>query len=140
MEIKNMKVRRYSRLVIIPLIGLFFGLIAQEAFAQDWKVLGFRAATKYAANGSVSVKSSTPVIRRIKFKSTIATVRVSNVRVDFRDGTSKRIRFDKLIGAGMESDSIDLDVGKRRIKRISFTSVALSFKGRNALVFVYGED
>jgi hypothetical protein len=131
---------KHRFLFIVPFLGLFLGALTLDVSAQDAKVLGFRAATKFAANGSVNVKSSTPVIRRIKFKSTIATVRISNVRIDFRNGTSKRIRFDKLIGAGMESDPIEIDAGERRIKRISFTSVAISFKGRNALVFVYGED
>lgn len=135
-----MTFKKQRLLFIVPFLGLFLGALTLDASAQDAKVLGFRAATKFAANGLVNVKSSMPVIKRIKFKSTIATVRVSNVRVDFRDGTSKRIRFDKLIGAGMETDPIEIDPGKRRIKKISFTSVAISFKGRNALVFVYGED
>jgi hypothetical protein len=131
------KLRKRLHIFIFPLAVLM--LCSLDASAQD-KVLGFRAATKYMMSGSITVKTSAPPVRRIKFRSTLAAVRITNVRIDYRDGTTQRVGFDKLIGPGMESDPIDLAGGERRIKRIRFSSVAISFKGRNALIFVYGED
>jgi len=131
------KRRKRLLIFIFPLAVLM--LCSLDASAQD-NVLGFRAATKYMTSGSITVKTSAPTVRRIKFRSTLETVRITNVRIDYRDGTTQRVEFDKLVGAGMESAPIELTGGDRRIKRIRFSSVAISFKGRNALIFVYGED
>ena len=127
------------RILNILVFALILGFTVTNVTAQDWRVLGLKAATKRSMTDSITVKPKQGAIRRIKFRSALATVRISNVVVDYRNGKSERISFDGLIAPNSESQAFDLRGRARDVKRINFTYVALSFRGRNALISVYGQ-
>ena len=105
---------------------------------RDWVFLGQRAVTDRVDHDIIGVTGRRGNFRAIKLTVERAAVDFHRVVVFYGNGDKQEIELRHTIPAGGESRAIDLSGSERVINRVEFWYDARTFRGRRAVVRLYG--
>ena len=131
-------------LAVIAMLGAGSGLALSSGAATprpgqgDWVLLGQRTVTDRADHDVIAVSGARGDFRSIKLTVQRASVDFHRVVVHYGNGTKQDIELRHTIPAGGETRAIDLSGGDRVIKRVEFWYDANTFRGRRAVVRLFG--
>ena len=116
---------------------------AQEAHLSagspgTWHLIGTTHAGHSADHDSIIVNGPGDAFRRIKFRVRDATLNLRRLVVSYDNGASQNVETRNDIPKGGESRVIDLNGGKRQLRRIDFWYDTKGFLSGTADVTVYG--
>jgi hypothetical protein len=106
--------------------------------ARDWVLLGQRTVTDRADHDVIAVTARQGDFRAIKLTVQRAAVDFHRVVVHYGNGGKQEIELRNTIPAGGESRAIDLSGSDRVINRVEFWYDARTFRGRRAVVRLFG--
>ena len=113
-------------------------LAALALGSADWVLLGQRTVTDRADHDLIPVTASRGDFRSIKLTVQRAAVDFHRVVVHYGNGSDQEIALRNTIPAGGESRAIDLTGGDRVIRSVEFWYDANTFRGRRAVVRLFG--
>lgn len=101
-------------------------LVAGSAMAGDWQKLGKKTLvfSNKAKTSSISTKGI--AVSQIAFKVTGGWVRLSEITLNFDDGSTQKIEEFENPSPDTRSDSIAVDGGPKTLTSIDFSSRAVS--------------
>ncbi len=105
---------------------------------REWVLLGQRAVTDRADHDVIAVTAARGDFRSIKLAVQRAAVDFHRVVVHYGNGTKQEVDLRNTIPAGGESRAIDLSGTERVINRVEFWYDARTFRGRRAVVRLFG--
>ncbi len=120
------------------LVILVVGVLAAPALAEDWKKLGTREVTDRIDHDHIVVGADEGRFTKLQLRASRSPVRLRRVVIVFGDGNKQTIERNFVIRKGDKSPVLDLDGGKRIIKRVTFTYDEASFKKKRAKVTLWG--
>ena len=120
------------------LVILVVGVLAAPAFAADWRKLGTREVTDRIDHDRIVVGADEGRFTKLQLRASRSPVRVRRVVIVFGDGHKQIIKRNFVIRKGDKSPVLDLDGGKRIIKRVEFTYDEASLKKKRARVTLWG--
>ena len=106
--------------------------------AREWLLLGQRAVTDRADHDVITVKAVRGDFKSVKLTVERAAVDFHRVVVHYGNGTRQEVELRNTIPAGGESRVIDLAGTERIIHRVEFWYDARTFRGRRAVVRLFG--
>jgi len=106
--------------------------------ARDWVLLGQRTVTDRVDHDVIGVTARQGDFRAIKLTVQRAAVDFHRVVVHYGNGSKQEVELRNTIPAGGESRAIDLNGSDRVINRVEFWYDARTFRGRRALVRLFG--
>lgn len=112
--------------------------VAPRLAQGDWVLLGQRTVTDRADHDVIGVTAARGDFRSIKLTVQRASVDFHRVVVHFGNGTRQDVELRNTIPAGGESRAIDLAGADRVINRVEFWYDANTFRGRRAVVRLFG--
>jgi hypothetical protein len=118
--------------------GLLLWLALATGAGAEWVLLGQRTVTDRADHDVIPVTAARGDFRSIKLTVQRAAVDFHRVVVHYGNGTQQEIELRNTIPAGGESRAIDLSGADRVINRVEFWYDAKTFRGRRALVRLFG--
>lgn len=118
--------------------GLLLGLALLTGIGADWVLLGQRAVTDRADHDVIVVSATRGDFTRIKLTVQRAAVDFHRVVVHFGNGGKQEVELRNTIPAGGESRAIDLTGDDRVIRSVEFWYDAKTFRGRRAVVRLFG--
>ena len=120
------------------LVMLVVGVLAAPALAADWKKLGTREVTDRIDHDHIVVGADEGRFTKLQLRASRSPVRVRRVVIVFGDGHKQIIERNFVIRKGDKSPILDLDGGKRIIRRVEFTYDEASRKKKRARVTLWG--
>lgn len=118
--------------------GLLLGLALLTGIGADWVLLGQRAVTDRADHDVIVMSAARGDFTRIKLTVQRAAVDFHRVVVHFGNGGKQEVELRNTIPAGGESRAIDLTGDDRVIRSVEFWYDAKTFRGRRAVVRLFG--
>jgi hypothetical protein len=104
---------------------------------RDWEKLGEKTVERRAEKDEIVVTAREGRFSKIKLKVRVNGVNIKDLKVHFGDGKVQDIEVRKVIPAGGETREIDLEGGRRVIRKVSF--VYKSRGARKAVVVLWGK-
>lgn len=105
--------------VLAVVVGLGLAIAGTSAHAGDWTPLGERVVDERALEESIAVRTEDPY-RQVKLLVKVNPLKIMNVKVAFRDGTSFDATLDTYVPAGVSTQAIELPAAKP-IAKVTFT-------------------
>ena len=109
--------RRLYALAVV--VGLGLAISGPRAYAGDWTPLGERVVDERALEESIAVRTDGPY-KQIKLLVKVNPLKIMNVKVAFRDGTSFDATLDTYVPPGVSTQAIELPAAKP-IAKVTFT-------------------
>ncbi|MCP3999120.1 MAG: hypothetical protein GY722_29255 [bacterium] len=125
-------------ILTMMLVNLVVGVLAAPAFAGDWKKLGTRGVTDRIDHDQIVVGADEGRFTKLQLRASRSPVRLRRVVIVFGDEHKQTIERNFVIRKGGKSPVLDLDGGKRIIRRVVFTYDEASFKKKRAKVTLWG--
>ena len=114
---------RKSSIVMFVIAAM---LVAGAAIAGDWSKLGRKAVSFNGNQRSVSIDAKGDAVSQIAFKVGGGWVKLTDITLNFADGTNQAIDDIEDLRPGTTSDGITVDDGPKVI-----TSIELSYQSAN---------
>lgn len=129
-----------KKLLISSLLGLLAPcLLATQANAGEWELLGQRQVKVRAEKDTIVVTAKEGLFSKLKMKVLRRGITIADMKVHFGNGQVQDVALRKEILAGQETRVIDLPGDGRVIKKIDLVyKTKRGSKGR-AMVQVYGK-
>lgn len=128
---------RAKRIVIIQLVVFLYVTSVPSVTAKDWSLIGSAFVTRKIATRTVFVNSKHRRVTRLKLKALNATIKVWSMTIYFRNGKAQVVSLDQMIPHNNESREIDLEESGG-IRRIVLSLNAVTFRKKNAVLWIYG--
>ena len=106
--------------------------------ARDWVLLGSRTVSDRLDHDVITVTAKRGDFKAIKLTVQRHAVDFHRVLVHYAHGSVQEIELRNTIPAGGESRAIDLTGSERVIDHVEFWYDARSFRGRQAVVRLFG--
>ena len=136
---------RILHILLIPMLGLLPFTIAAQQMAHPrqappgaWVVIGTTHAQHTADHDGIVVKGPGDNFRKLKFKVTDSPLNLMKMVVTYDNGKPDNIEVRQNIAKGGESRVIDLQGGKRSIRRIDFWYDTKGILNGRADVTIFG--
>lgn len=115
------------------------GLLVPATFAivQSWRLAGSALVTRKIHNRYMTVNKNGKDVRRIRLRALNVAIKVWDMTIYFENGETQKVKNLKIIGKNRDSAEIDLNGGKRKIKRIIVRANAVSFTKKRAVLWLY---
>jgi len=114
-------------------------VVAAAAFAATWVVLGERVVNDRIDHDTIAVTGAQGRFSALKVKVMKRPVHFLDMTVTFGDGGTHEVELRSVIPAGGETRVIDLEGGKRIVKKVEFTYEAESIgRGKKSTVRLLG--
>lgn len=101
-------------------------LVAGSAVAGDWQKLGKKGLVFNNSQKTASISTNGVAVSQVAFKVSGGWVRLTDVTLNFEDGSSQTIADFKNPRPSMTSDSIAIDGGPKTLTSIDFSCRAVS--------------
>jgi hypothetical protein len=102
-------------------------LVAGAAVASDWQKLGKKTVAFGTVEKATSIETKGEAVSQVAFKLTGDWVRLTQVTLNFNDGSNQIIEDLENVRPGLTSGAIAVDGGPKTI-----TSMAFSFKSASS--------
>ena len=123
--------------ITLVLAWLVVPAAVQAAEVRDWEQLGEKTVERRAEKDEIVVTAREGRFSKIKLRVRVNGVNFKDLKVHFGDGEVQDVQVRKLIPAGGETREIDLEGGRRVIRKVSF--VYKSRGPRRAVVVLWGK-
>lgn len=132
-----------STALSLSLIAFLLILLASPLAAgkaKGWELLGERLVTDGLDHDVIQVTAARGDFRSLKVRVKGHAVQFRSMRVHFGDGSTQNVELRDVIPAGGESRVIDVDGKDRVIRSVEFTYDAQTYRGKQALVRLFGKN
>jgi hypothetical protein len=102
-------------------------LVAGSAAAGDWQKLGRKTVAFNGKEKAMSISAKGEPVSQVAFKVGGGWIALSNVTLNFEDGSSQKIEDLADVRPGMTSTSIAVNGGSKTV-----TSIDLTYRGASA--------
>ena len=113
-------------------------LIISEALIGGWEKLGSKKVNYGLDRDEIIVTAAEGRFSKMKLKVKKSAVNMHKLIVHYGNGDSQNVQLKNTIRAGGESRVIDLNGGKRVIKKVVFWYDTKNLANRKAVVEVWG--
>ncbi len=134
---------RYLLKGSLPLLAVALVLLATPAVAgkaHGWELLGERYVTDGLDHDVIQVTAAKGDFRSLKVRVKGHAVQFRAMRIQFGDGSVQNVELRNVIPAGGESRVIDVEGHDRVIRAVEFTYDAQTYRGKKALVRLFGKN
>ena len=121
---KEQFVRNFKGTFVMLVIATL--LVAGSAIAGDWQKLGKKGLVFNNKAKSSSISTKGVAVSQIAFKVTGGWVRLSEITLNFDDGSTQKIEDFENPSPDTRSDGIAIDGGPKTLTSIDFSSRAVS--------------